>query len=117
MFVYVWVGLGFFLSFLTSSYDAINMFFHARSASPHAYIYPFYTRGIYKQGMCFKIVISSCSLRKLKKVLGTFPVLQGLSVRDTLSQNTGSVSSMQRRPSSCVYKEQMSLSLLAHVQV
>ena len=29
MFVYVWVGLGFFLSLLTSSYDAINMFFHA----------------------------------------------------------------------------------------
>ena len=28
MFVYVWVGLGFFLSLLTSSYDAINMFFH-----------------------------------------------------------------------------------------
>ena len=27
MFVYVWVGLGFFLSLLTSSYDAINMFF------------------------------------------------------------------------------------------
>ena len=32
MFVYVWVGLGFFLSLLTSSYDAINMFFHV---SPH----------------------------------------------------------------------------------
>ena len=28
MFVYVWVGLGFFLSLLTSNYDAINMFFH-----------------------------------------------------------------------------------------
>ena len=28
MFVYVWVGLGFFLSLLTSSYDAMNMFFH-----------------------------------------------------------------------------------------
>ena len=27
MFVYVWVGLGFFLSLLI--YDAINMFFHA----------------------------------------------------------------------------------------
>ena len=27
MFVYVWVSLGFFLSLLTSSYDAINMFF------------------------------------------------------------------------------------------
>ena len=27
MFVYVWVGLGFFLSLLTSSYDAMNMFF------------------------------------------------------------------------------------------
>ena len=32
MFVYVWVGLGFFLSLLTSSYDAINMFFHAAFA-------------------------------------------------------------------------------------
>ena len=29
MFVYVWVGLGFFLTLLTSSYDAMNMFFHA----------------------------------------------------------------------------------------
>ena len=29
MFVYVWMGLGFFLSLLTSSYDAMNMFFHA----------------------------------------------------------------------------------------
>ena len=28
MFVYVCVGLGFFLSLLTSNYDAINMFFH-----------------------------------------------------------------------------------------
>ena len=27
MFVYVWVGLGFFLSLLTSSYDAMSMFF------------------------------------------------------------------------------------------
>ena len=34
MFVYVWVGLGFFLSLLTSSYDAINMFFHVKVTSP-----------------------------------------------------------------------------------
>ena len=33
MFVYVWVGLGFFLSLLTSSYDAINMFFHGTLTS------------------------------------------------------------------------------------
>ena len=31
MFVYVWVGLGFFLSLLTSSWDAMNMFFHANT--------------------------------------------------------------------------------------
>ena len=31
--MFVWVGLGFFLSLLTSSYDAINMFFHAHNAS------------------------------------------------------------------------------------
>ena len=29
--VYVWVGLGFFLSLLTSSYDAIKMFFHVQA--------------------------------------------------------------------------------------
>ena len=34
MFVYVWVGLGFFLSLLTSSYDAINMFFHGWHCNP-----------------------------------------------------------------------------------
>ena len=28
MFVYVWVDLCFFLSLLTSSYDAIDIFFH-----------------------------------------------------------------------------------------
>ena len=33
MFVYVWVGLGFFFSLLTSSYDAINMFFHGYTAT------------------------------------------------------------------------------------
>ena len=39
MFVYVWVGLGFFLSLLTSSYNAINMFFHVRG-SLTTYYYP-----------------------------------------------------------------------------
>ena len=38
MFVYVWVGFGFFLSLLTSSYDAINMFFHVYKISQiHGY--------------------------------------------------------------------------------
>ena len=33
MSVYVWVGLGFFLSLLTSSYDAMNMFFHGKAGN------------------------------------------------------------------------------------
>ena len=36
MFVYVWVGLGFFLSLLTSNYDAINMFFRVIITREHA---------------------------------------------------------------------------------
>ena len=40
VYVYVWVGLGFFLSLLTSSYDAINMFFHVTAISATVNILP-----------------------------------------------------------------------------